>query len=340
MISMSDGIQIRAYEPGDEYEILRCFNETFAQVDRKFVPRTLEQWRWEFAENPGGFRIFLALDSEGRVVAQFASTPYRIWNGEEETRFNQIVDSMSHPNVSRTLVRKKTVFVHTALAYFDAYCGFGKDVVLYGLPVPIAWRIGRKYLGYHTVREQFILRRKIETAPPWPPMPSGIRVEASADVPACAEDLWERMRARATCTTVRDRAFLEWRYQKRPGVCYKFAVAYSKQDETPLGMFVYRFGDAFFESSGLVCDVVLPEDDTLACQALLSWLDEETRADHGASSICVLPPWSFGFAYFQEHGFRVETTRYFLVGRGWTKPYDMLWLRANWYYTLGDTDLV
>ena len=43
---------------------------------------------------------------------------------------------------------------------------------------------------------------------------------------------------------------------------------------------------------------------------------------------------------FQVAGFRVEPTRYFPVGRNYLPKYRMPWLHRNWYYTLGDSDLV
>jgi hypothetical protein len=44
------------------------------------------------------------------------------------------------------------------------------------------------------------------------------------------------------------------------------------------------------------------------------------------------------FLRFQRHGFLVCGTRYFLVMT--TFKYPVTWLREQWFYTLGDTDLV
>ena len=43
---------------------------------------------------------------------------------------------------------------------------------------------------------------------------------------------------------------------------------------------------------------------------------------------------------WQHAGFRVRPTKYFMVGRFFSKRHQARWLRENWTYTLGDTDLV
>ena len=43
---------------------------------------------------------------------------------------------------------------------------------------------------------------------------------------------------------------------------------------------------------------------------------------------------------FQEHGFRAQTSGYPVVSWTCARQFDPDWLRWNWYYTLGDTDLV
>ena len=53
--------EIREYQPGDEHSLLETFNEVFSEKNPAYVPRTLEEWRWAFPDNPAGWRIFVAL---------------------------------------------------------------------------------------------------------------------------------------------------------------------------------------------------------------------------------------------------------------------------------------
>ena len=41
----------------------------------------------------------------------------------------------------------------------------------------------------------------------------------------------------------------------------------------------------------------------------------------------------------QRLGFRVHSSRYFLVAWSFSARHDLAWMRRHWYYTLGDTDL-
>ena len=47
-----------------------------------------------------------------------------------------------------------------------------------------------------------------------------------------------------------------------------------------------------------------------------------------------------GSGFYQRAGFRVSATRRTLVARSYRRDVSVDWLRANWYMTLGDTDLV
>lgn len=340
MVQLVDALQIRPYRKGDEEEILRCFNETFARLDPEFVPRTLEDWRWEFERNPAGQRIFLALDSEGHVVAQYAATPERVWLEGREVTFSQIVDSMSHPDYRRALMGEKSLFVRVAEPFFEAFGGSERDVVMYGYPIPAAWRIGRKYLNYEMVRETNILYRRLERSGPDPSMPPGYEVTLESSVDAWADPLWNAMRDGFKCCGFRDARTLKWRYLDKPRVRYEIAVVRRTGETTPRGFLVYRYGNFLKPDTAILCDWFVPVSDLQAGQALLAWYDARARSDGAAYQLGVLPGSNAWFAILQDYGFHVGPTQYFMVSRHFVKRYDPLWLRSNWYYTLGDTDLV
>ena len=54
----------------------------------------------------------------------------------------------------------------------------------------------------------------------------------------------------------------------------------------------------------------------------------------------IFPEWAPWFGWFQDRGFLVHPSHYFMVGRNFEKKHDMLWLRDHWWYQLADTDLV
>ncbi len=147
--------EIREYRPGDEHAILETFNRCFAEVDPTFQPRSLEDWRWTYLENPSGWRIYLAVTEDGRVISQYAGMGQRVLLNGEPAKFSQAVDSMTDPAFRRGL-KKPGFFVLTGYPYAENYGGPPPDgdVVMWGLPVPPAWRIGKTYLDYELIRNQ------------------------------------------------------------------------------------------------------------------------------------------------------------------------------------------
>ncbi|MCD6223933.1 MAG: methyltransferase domain-containing protein, partial [Deltaproteobacteria bacterium] len=65
-----DQVYIRAYQEGDEEQILPMFNRIF------FQQRSLEHWRWKYRDNPfGSQKIVVAVDDEGTLAGHFAAFP-------------------------------------------------------------------------------------------------------------------------------------------------------------------------------------------------------------------------------------------------------------------------
>jgi hypothetical protein len=63
-------------------------------------------------------------------------------------------------------------------------------------------------------------------------------------------------------------------------------------------------------------------------------------ADEATAVALFLPEWSAWFERFQDAGFFVWPTDYYMVGRNFHPRFDMRWLREAWWYQLADSDLV
>jgi hypothetical protein len=324
--------EIREYRPGDEHALLACFNAVFGE-QAGFVPRTLAQWTWAFRANPAGFRIWLGL-IDGRVVSQYAALPYHVRLRGETRVFAQIVDSMVDP-AHRAGLKRPGLFVQTALPFFAAYGAPEKDVVHYGWPVEDAWRIGKSFLDYEIVRTQCILGR----APGDGPRESPAGVERITRFDVQAQWLYDRCCGPWGASTIRDEAFLNWRFIEHAWNRYE---VYGVRDAAGIlrGYAVYRQADWVHANMGLVVDWLVPSDEPEVGEKLHAALLARARAG-GASVVAALfPEWSPWFERFQEHGWRVHPTNYFMVARNFIPRYDMLWLRDHWWYQLADTDLV
>src|SRR5262249_30492890 len=147
---MTTAYQIRPYQPGDEHAILRLFNLVFGENDASFSPRTLDQWRWEFADNPAGQQIMLAVDPQGEMLAQYTTVPYFTWLTGERVIAHQGVDSIAHPDHRRGL-KNEGIFIATAKAFFAEWGRPERVAFGFGFPNKRAYRLGLRVLEYQPV---------------------------------------------------------------------------------------------------------------------------------------------------------------------------------------------
>ena len=343
-VSAAPPYTIREYRPGDEVEILKTFNRVFGGVDPNFVPRTMEEWEWAYKHNPSGWRIYLAVHDDGRVLSQYAGIPERARIDGEPTFFTQAVDSMTDPSF-RAGLKRPGLFVLTSRPYSDAYGGPppDKDAVVWGYPIPPAWRIGKRYMQSEVVRTQL----KLVCEPDQLQLPPGGRltVEELERFPDDTHELFDAQAARSGAIAVRDKAHLDWRYVDKPGADYaKVAV---RRDGRLVGLAVARPGVFSHDAGHLLADWLVgapgragePFDLEAAAELLAWWRDRAVAANAGPLT-CVFPDTSAEWLALQEVGFRARDTVYFLTARNFVKQYDMRWLRRHWFYTLGNSDLV
>ena len=216
-------LRLRALEPGDGPAVLAAFNRAFAAVDAHFVARDLETWRWRFERNPDGARGMLALDETGAVVAQYAGVGAQYVLDGESLQVSQSVDSFVDPHW-RGLGRSGA-FVRTGLAFAERFGGDapGRDVLMWGLPVPAAERIGRLRLGYGFVRS--VLQLSGEPAALELPRSAGVEVRELQAFDGEFDTLFERLAPALGAVARRDVRRLTWRYREKPGATYRVAAA-------------------------------------------------------------------------------------------------------------------
>lgn len=328
--------RVRPYEPGDEHSILPAFNRIFAAIDPGFVPRTLEEWRWRSEQNPAGLRIFVATTPDNQVVAQQAGLPIRMVHRGERVTWNQIVDSFADPAHGRGL-KRPGLFVICSKPFGDHYGGPPpKDQIMYGLPVRRAYRIGQKFLGYQTVREQLAL--EADPSKVAPAAAGGIRIEEVQRFPEEMAHLFERARQPHGAIAVRDAAFLNWRFADRPNHSYRFALA-RRANGALVGYAVLARGSFDRFDGTLVNDWLVDPDVPEAGAALRAWCGTQARAAGHDTLVALFPETCTDFHQFQEDGFRVRETTYITAAGSYTRAFHTLALFWGWYYTLAEFDL-
>ncbi|MEX1025567.1 MAG: GNAT family N-acetyltransferase [Planctomycetota bacterium] len=319
---------IRPYRPGDETALLKAFHLAFPGRTR-----SLQEWRWAFDQNPAGRRLFLAFHGED-VVAQYAAIPIRMrFRGAEKT-FAQIVDSMVVPEHRRGL-KRPGLFVETARAFFEEYGGPDADWVHYGWPVETAWRIGKRFLHYVTVRAQNGLVHELgdgDTA-----LPAGVEVLPRFDEQVSW--LYDRCCGSWGISAIRDEAFMNWRFVDHPLHHYT-ALGVRDANGVLRGTVIVRHGDWVAPNMAIIADWLVPENEPEVAEALLRGALALGRSWGASASVICVPEWSSWFLWFQARRFLVWDSDYFLVSRNFVKFLDDLWLRDHWWLGLAESDLV
>ena len=331
-------VELREYRPGDETAILATFNLVFREVcGDSYVDRTRERWRWEFADNPQGMRVMLAVTSDGLVAGQYAGVPMRVWSAQHgrELSFFHAVDSMVHPDYRKGL-RKKSLFIEVAERYFETWGGVA-DELGFGYPVRPAWRVGERYLGYRLVRTLDFLRRPTGAVP----SDSPVTVDVVEAFPREVDALFAEARQHCACTTVKDARYLDWRYAACPDVDY--FLLWAHRWGRPAGSCVLRTEGGLVPATATIGDILIDPTDSETLPAIVQRCDE-LAVTAGCTHLMTVqnPQVAVGRA-FAEIGFTPEPSATWLErklgSRDFTSGLTQEWLAENWAYALGDSDL-
>lgn len=334
------GVHIRPYQPGDEAGIVETFNLVFREVcGPGYVDRELPFWRWEFQDRGHGRRLSLAFAPDGRVAAQYAGVALPTHTEFGDTTFVHIVDSFVHPEF-RAGLKRPGLFVETALPWFEACDKEFGDAVLFGYPVPTAERIGQRYLGYSRLRVVDYLCR--ETSAGEDRVPSGIVVERLLALGAEVDALCKRFLADKKCTTIRDAAYLKWRFVDVPNDQYELWAA--RRDDKLVGLMALRPRHELVPDSSCVADWIVPTDEEDAAAGLLATATRRARACGRKVLMTTFAEPTVENARLRALGFSVVPSANWLERRLTHRIYHPRmtteWLMDHWFYTLGDTDLV
>lgn len=326
--------EIRALRPGDEHSLLATFNLVFGARDPNFRPRSLDEWRWAFERNPAGQRAFVALHG-GEVVAQYAAIPAQVWIGGERRIFAQIVDSMVHPSF-RSRRERPSLFVETARAFFAAFGGLDKDWVHYGWPIASVQRLGEHYLEYDTLRTQLVLVREVGAGKNFALAQDCVEIQRFDEQ---AQWLWDRCADGLRASAIRDSGHLNWRFVEHPRHDYS---RHGLRDSagTLRGICIARRANFVQRDLWCIADWLVPFEELAVGEALLARTMDSAREAQARAVAVILPEWSPWHRWFQERGFLAQPTPYRTVARPFQPRFDVTWLRSNWWYQWGDSDLV
>lgn len=333
-----DELTLRPYAPGDEAGILASFNLVFREVcGPGYVDRDLTHWRWQFAENPAGHRIQLAVAPDGTIAGQYAALPVRAVTPQGPTVFSQIVDSFVHPAYRQEL-KRPGVFALTARAALEHWIGLG-DGMFHGMPVEAARKVSVRLLAYTTWRSVDYLVRDARDGTD--AGPSDVDVALVERAPGDLDELALALAREKRFCNVRDAAYLDWRYLHVPVAHYELHVA--RRAGRACGAMVLRPRHELLGPTCTMAELLVPRDDHGALDALLARATARAR-EVGRRLAALFPPQAPETGALHARGFETEpsaATFFRSIGCRLAQPgLDFVQLGELWWYSFGDFDLV
>jgi hypothetical protein len=335
-----DGLEIRPYRDGDEAAILATFNLVFREVcGPSYIDRTLETWRWQYRDNPQGRRIWLAVAEDGTIAAQYAGVPLLFDTPWGSRTFVHCVDSMTHP-AWRQGLKRKGLFVLTCEPFWAESKAIG-DALFYGFPVEAAYRIGQRYLQYTLMCNiDYRIRTREQPALSFP---AGIELAKLDSLSVEVDALYGRLRADKRCLLRRDRAYLDWRYLQNPArKGYELWAA--RRSGALAGLMVLAPHGGLAPDAATIADWLVPEGDVEAQDALLARAVARQHEEQRSRLMTVVPGWSREDRMLAARGFALHSSGEWLQRRLVHNinhpPVTAEFLAGNWWFQLGDSDLV
>lgn len=328
---------IAPYQKADEFRILELWKKVFGKDGKE---RKLAAWHYRFLANPIGMHVMLAKGAAtGRVLAQFAGVPVRVFVRGEQHVFAQMVDSMADPDYRQGL-RKPGLFTRVVTAYVEKWGQPGQESLGFGLPNPQAYRIGKRTQGYEDLRD-LEWRAKPLTSPPGP-APDAVpklSIQSPRAPGKRLEELWGKVKSQHDVWVIRDHLYLDWRYWKNPDVNYRYLVAILANEVVGLAVGVERF---LGEETFAIADFIVVDGEDQVARHLLAACEDAARKA-GCQKIVgsFTPAGCREDGLLAEAGYSLEKAPWKWVGRIYAKE-KLAWddLQKNWFLTLGDSDLV
>ena len=245
---------LRPYRPGDESAIRELFQRTYAREMSEAY------WRWRFAESPGG-HAFVELAWAGDTLAgHYAVTQLGMLVEGAMVRTGLSGTTMTHPEY-----RGRGLFVDLARSTYVRMAEQGLDYV-WGFPNTNSHRGFIERLDWFDIHEVPTLEGPVGALPVPPERPQEVEEieRATSEVDA----LWERVRASAAVSVIRDAAYVNWRFADNPSASYRLFVHRGASGCDGLAV-TKRYGDAL-QVVEMLCDDESDVGLTLVEEALRS----------------------------------------------------------------------
>ncbi len=220
----AERFRVRAFQPGDEAQILDLFGRSFPHA-----PRTLEHFDWKFSRDPfGNGHISLAFEEE-RLVGHYAGYCVPYVDGGVEYPAHQIGDTMTESSVRHVGRGPTSILGRTALHFYDTFCE-GQVAFNYGFNVANIQRFSLRFLRSDRVepvsyRWRDVVAKPFSRIKAMGRLATGYQLELVKRPGSEFDELFARVSPSYGLLLRRDARYLRWRYFECPDKPPYFVVA-------------------------------------------------------------------------------------------------------------------
>jgi hypothetical protein len=317
---------VRAYRDGDEHKICALLAHVFA------VDYPVDLYRHTFLQNPAGASsIVVAEAPDGEIVGHLAGYSVESCQHQKRRTLLHGGNTVIHPKY-RSYQNGRYLFQDLVAVFNDEISATQKMV--YGLPNSILLRSGQGTLAEQELVNLGELEYQVRTLGSPPQDSPDIQLEPVSSL--AAESIVSGIPARAV-QLHKDQSYLAWRYE-RPTKTY-FPLKVFRRGEA-IGLLV--IGEYFASQRCVaVAEWLLPEMDLANFQQILAAV-EALAQNHGIPTLLfAFPPRSREHQHLAASGYQHEKSGLTLCA--WTSDpalQPQAQLLAEWFYTLGDFDLI
>ncbi len=319
-------------------------------------------FRWQYDANPAGpaLSALARARTGGELIGQFGAIPLRLWvDGEER------LGALGLNVVTDEAYRRQGVFAALGRAADERMAQAGAAIA-FAMPNESSFPGFVRRLGYTHAGDVPFLARPVNarrlaarrlrvpgapalaallSQPFFPPLPAvarqvpGVTVERVEQIDAQFDYLWRCVRGRERVMVVRDASFLEWRFRHIP--LRRYEILRARVQGQQAGYIVLRVSDVLGMRAGLVVDFLVAGDDPSAGDALLAGGLAYFAGEDIDLIATLMLSHAPEYRVLRRAGFwplprALLPQRFRLVARDGPAVREL----RNWFFTLGDYDVV
>ena len=365
--SEDEKLILRQYREGDGGGLARLMANNFPVTEGY---DTIKQtWLWQFKNNTLDEPYVMVAEDRGNLVAQYAVMGFRMnfmggpidvaLSTSTVTDFNYRGRGL-FPKLARLLYSHikqrncKLIYGFPNAQSIDIFLNKLSWFKIQKLPLLIK-PINFKHILSEYIKNNILactlgsfLNRMGEKLSKFPTIGENLKnitIKSTRYFPEETGGLWKMTHLRNRIALIRDNAYLEWRYLKKPQSKYDVNLVY--EDNIPIGYLITKLQNNYGLNILFVMDIVIKDDDRKILSYVIDYISHQARM-MGADILSMLvlnnhPHYSLfikkGFLPIPETFFPQEI--YFCaMSNSEDINVNSLQNKNNWYITWGDTDTI